>query len=90
MSRHLVRIFNRPTSVNGLIVSASEFTRLAIDECKRALAHSVFMLAEVNELLMLLEEPEAYVHRWLGAKYLAASVGRLPFFAPETQAILST
>lgn len=90
VSRHLVRIFNRPTSVNGLIVSASEFTRPAIEECKRALAHFVFMLAEVNELLMLLEEPEASVHRWLGAKYLAASVDREPFFVPVTQSVLST
>ena len=38
VSRHLVRVFNRPSSVHGLIVSASGFATPAIEECKRALA----------------------------------------------------
>jgi hypothetical protein len=56
--------------------SASEFGTPAIGECKRALTQRVIMLAEVNELVRLLEEPDTCLRRRLNAKYLAASVDR--------------
>lgn len=83
VSRHLVRVFNRPAGVHGLIVSASEFGAPAVEECKRALTQRVIMLAEVNELLRLLEEPDTCLRRWLSAKYLAASVDRQPLYHPS-------
>jgi hypothetical protein len=81
VSRHLVRVYSRPAGVHGLIVSASAFTTPAVEECKRALSQRVIMLAEVNELL-LLEDPDASVGRWLCAKRLPASVDREPLFRP--------
>lgn len=88
VSRHLVRLYGRPAGVHGLVVSASEFGAPAVEECKRALTQRVIMLAEVNELLMLLEEPNACLRKWLGAKYLAASVDRQPFFRPSADAVI--
>jgi restriction system protein len=83
VSRHLVRVYGRPAGVHGLIVSASEFGTPAVEECKRALTQRVIILAEVNELLRLLEEPDACLLRWLNAKYLAASVDRQPLYYPS-------
>jgi restriction system protein len=79
VSSHLVRLFSRP-GVQGLFVSASHFTNPAIEECERALAHRVIVLAEVNELLMLLEEPEASIADWLRAKIMAAAIDRKPLY----------
>lgn len=83
VSRHLVRVYSRPAGVHGLIVSASKFGTPAVEECKRALTQRVVMLAEVNELLRLLEEPDTCLRRWLNAKYLAASVDRQPLYYPS-------
>lgn len=81
VSSHLVRLFSRP-GVQGLFVSASPFTTPAVEECERALAHRVIVLAEVNELLMLLEDPDANVAAWLRAKIMAAAIDRKPLFRP--------
>ena len=89
VSRHLVRVYGRPSSVHGLIVSASEFATPAVEECKRALTQRVFMLAEVNEILWLLEEPNTCLRRWLGAKLLAASVDRQPLFRPTPDTVIA-
>jgi restriction system protein len=87
VSRHLVRVYGRPSPVHGLIVSASEFTAAAVEECKRALTQRVFMLAEVNEILMILEDPNTSLQKWVGAKLLAASVDRQPLFRPTVNAV---
>lgn len=89
VSRHLVRVYGRPAGVHGLIVSASEFGTAAVEECKRALTQRVIMLAEVNELLVLLEEPNTCLRKWLGAKYLAASVDRQPLYHPNLDMVRS-
>jgi restriction system protein len=90
VSRHLVRVYSRPPEVHGLIVSASGFTAPAIEESTRALAQRVFMLAEVNELIILLEDPVASVRSWLGAKLLAASVDRQVLFRPSAEGTLAS
>jgi hypothetical protein len=87
VSRHLVRVYGRPAGVHGLIVSASGFAAPAVEECKRALTQRVIMLAEVHELLMLFEEPDASLKKWLDAKLLAATVDRLPLFRPSVNAV---
>jgi restriction system protein len=79
VSRHLVRVYSRG-GVHGLIVSASGFTQPAIDECQRALTQRVIVLAEVQELLLLLEEPDASLAAWLREKAHAATVDRRPLF----------
>ena len=87
VSRHLVRLYGRPAGVHGLIVSASKFATPAVEECKRALTQRVIMLAEVNELLLLLEEPNTCLRKWLREKCLAASVDRRPLFHPSMDAV---
>lgn len=85
--RHIARVLLREPGVHGLIVSASGFTTPAIEECTRALSHRAFMLAELNELVMLLEDPTASIRSWLEAKLLAARVDRRVLFRPGLEAI---
>lgn len=87
VSRHMTRVLLREPGVHGLIVSASGFTTPAIEECTRALALRAVMLAELNELVMLLEDPTASVRSWLEAKLLAAQVDRKVFFRPGIEAV---
>lgn len=81
ISRHLVRVYGR-AEVTGLFVSSSPYTDAAIAECKTALSQRVIVLAEVTEIIMLLEDPEANLSEWLRAKITAASVERKPLFYP--------
>jgi restriction system protein len=85
--RHIARVLLREPGVHGLIVSASGFTAPAIEECTRALTHRAFMLAELNELVMLLEDPTANLRSWLEAKLLASRVDRRVLFRPGIEAI---
>lgn len=86
--RHITRVLLREPGVHGLIVSASGFTTPAIEECTRALAHRAFMLAELNELVMLLEDPTVSIRSWLEAKLLAARVNRQVLCRPGIEAIV--
>jgi restriction system protein len=86
VSSHLVRLFTR-SGAYGLFISASPFTGPAIEVCKSSLANLVVVLAEVHELLMLLEDPDASVSEWLQAKITAATVDRQPLFRPLTVAV---
>jgi restriction system protein len=81
ISRHLVRVYGR-AEVMGLFVSSSPYTEPAITECKNALSQRVLVLAEVNEILMLLENPDASLAEWLRAKVITASVERKPLSYP--------
>lgn len=81
ISRHLVRVYSR-AEVMGLFVSSSPYTEPAISECKTALSQRVIVLAEIDEIVMLLEDPEADLAEWLRAKVTAASVERKPLYYP--------
>lgn len=52
-----------------------------------ALTLRAFMLAELNELVMLLEDPTASIRSWLEAKLLAARVDRQVLFRPGIEAV---
>jgi len=45
--------------VLGLFESSSPYTEPAVKECENALSQRVIVLAEVDEILMLLEDPDA-------------------------------
>jgi len=81
ISQHLVRLYGR-AGVLGLFLSSTPYTDPAIAECKTALAQRVIVLAEVNEILMLLEDPDANLGDWLRSKMMAATVDRQPLFYP--------
>ena len=80
VSRHLVRVYGR-AGVGGLFISASGFARPAVDECQRALAQRVFVLAELSELILLLERRGDLVI-WMRDKARKATVERQPLFRP--------
>ena len=48
------------------------------------------MLADVHELLLVLEELSANVRKWLGAKLLATSVYQEPLSHPALNTMIST
>ena len=81
IARHLVRVYGR-AEVLGLFVSSSPFTEPAISECKTALSQRVIVLAEVHEIVLLLEDPDASLAEWLRAKTMAATVERKPLSYP--------
>ncbi len=56
--QHLV-LANGRAGVLGLFVSSSPYTEPAVKESENALSQRVIVLAEVNEILMLLEDPDA-------------------------------
>jgi restriction system protein len=77
VSRHLVRIYGR-AGVGGILISASGFTDPAVDECVRALAQRVIVLADLRELVLLLER-DGNVAQLLRTKIRAATIDRKPF-----------
>lgn len=80
VAQHLVRVYSRP-GVHGLIVSASEFADTAVQQCRHALTQRVIVLAELREIVMLLERHGNFA-TWLQAKTRAAAVDRNPLFFP--------
>ncbi|MGH3874698.1 MAG: restriction endonuclease [Pseudonocardiaceae bacterium] len=81
VAQHLVRVYSRP-GVYGLIVSASEFADTAVQQCRHALTQRVIVLAELREIVMLLERQGNFA-TWLQAKTRAAAVDRNPLFFPR-------
>jgi len=81
VAQHLVRVYSRPAGVHGLIVSASEFADTAVQQCRHALTQRVIVLAELREIVMLLERHGNFA-TWLQAKARAAAVDRNPLFFP--------
>jgi restriction system protein len=86
VAAHLVSLYSRG-DVYGLVVSFSGFRPSAVEICRTALADLVVVLAEVRELLMLLEDPDATVSDWLWQKITKASVDRMPLFRPGARAM---
>jgi hypothetical protein len=76
VAEHLVRVYGR-AEVRGLMISASGFTRPAVDECQRVLAQRVVVLGELRELVMLLEQ-ERPLDEWLREKARRAVIDREP------------
>jgi hypothetical protein len=77
VSRHLGRLYSR-AGVAGLMISASSYTRPAIEECKYALAQKVLVLSDLQEIVLLLEQ-NADIRDWLRAKVRKATIDRNPY-----------
>jgi restriction endonuclease Mrr len=84
VSRHLVRVYGR-AGVGGLFISASGYARPAIEECQRALTQRVFVLAELSELILLLER-RGDLAAWMRDKVRKATIERMPLFRPGVDA----
>jgi hypothetical protein len=73
----LVDIYGRQ-DVQGLIIFSSGYKGAVVEECRRALAQRVVVLAEVYELLLLLER-NCELQEWIKVKIHTALVGQNPF-----------
>lgn len=80
VSAHLVRVFNR-NAVRGILISHSGYTDPAVSTCRESLAKSVFVLARLEEIVLLLEREGSLVDL-LREKVRAAAVDRNPLFEP--------
>lgn len=78
VAQHLVRVYSR-AGVHGLIVSASGFAETSIEQCRQALAQKTFVLAELREIIHLLERDGDFAD-WLRVKTRAACVDRKPLY----------
>ncbi|NUS65994.1 MAG: hypothetical protein HOQ46_20375 [Saccharothrix sp.] len=81
VSQHLVRVYSR-ADVHGLIISASGFAATSVDQCRTVLAQKTVVLAELGEIVYLLER-EGDLGEWLRVKTRAAMVDRKPLYRPN-------
>jgi len=77
MATHLVNIYGRG-DVRGLFISASEYTPAAIEDSRAALAQKVCVLADLQEIVALLER-DGDLKDLLQTKIVAASVDKNPY-----------
>jgi restriction system protein len=78
ISQHVSRLFLR-AEARGIVISESDFTSAAIDECKNALQHKVVVLCQLREICQLLEAGGDLV-QMLRRKIEAAVVDREPLY----------
>lgn len=86
VSQHLSRVYGR-AGVHGLIVSASGFADTSIALCRTALTQKTIVLAELREIVYLLER-EGDFAEWLKVKTRAASVDHKPLFLPSFDGVV--
>ncbi len=80
VSEHLVNVYHRGQT-RGICISHSGFTGPAITICREGLRESVFVLCELEEIVMLLERNEDHLEFWR-AKIHAAITHKNPLFRP--------
>jgi restriction system protein len=81
ISQHLVRLMSR-SEARGIFISASEFGAPAIAQSKEFLAHKVSVLCELEEVVCLLEAPDANVRDYFREKVRAAVAEKRPLYRP--------
>lgn len=79
---HLVRIYSRD-GARGLYISASGYTKAAVDSCKTALAQKVVVLATLEELLFAIEQGSE-LSSLIKTKVVEAVTMRNPFHMAPT------
>lgn len=77
---HLVRIFSRGLA-GGIIISYSDFSPAAVNDCKDALRDKIVVLCKLDELVRAIER-EAELASLFSAKIDAAVIHKNPLFAP--------
>jgi restriction system protein len=81
ISQHLVRLMAR-SEARGIFISASEFSGPAVAQSKEFLAHKVSVLCQLEEIVYLLERPDASVRRYFQEKVQAAVAEKRPLHRP--------
>ncbi|GIF15281.1 restriction endonuclease [Actinoplanes teichomyceticus] len=77
MSSHLLRLFRRP-DVRGLFISNSGYTEPAVQACREVLSQKLMILAELNEIIFLLEGDRP-LEEWIREKASIVLMEREPF-----------
>lgn len=85
VSHHLVRVFNR-NAARGILISQSGYTDPAVTTCRESLTQSVFVLAHLSEIVLLLEHGDSLADL-LRAKVQAAIVDKNPLVEPHKASI---
>lgn len=80
VSQHVSRVLFRGDA-RGFMISVSGYTAPAISTCREALQRAVILLADLEEIVLLLEQ-ESDLKEWFGRKVSAAVVNRNPFHRP--------
>lgn len=78
VSQHLVRIYHRGYA-RGIFISASNYTKPAINICREALQKATIILCGLDEIVRLLEE-ERDLKDLLKQKINAAIINKNPFY----------
>ena len=78
---HLVRVFNRNLA-GGIIISYSDYSSAAIQDCRDALTQKTVVLCRLEELVHALEK-KADLKDILERKIDAAVIHKNPLFTPE-------
>lgn len=77
VSHHLVRVYGRACA-GGIIISSSGYTEPAVTICRETLAQKVCVLAQLSEIVLLLEL-DGSLTEMLRTKVQAAIVDKNPF-----------
>jgi restriction system protein len=84
VAQHLVRVFNRGQA-RGIFISASGYTDAGVATCKESLRQAVFVLCDLEEFVLLLEQ-ERSLHAFLKQKIVSAVVDKNPYHRPLARA----
>jgi len=80
IAEHLVRLISR-AEARGIFISASEYTEPAISTAREFLQHKIVALANLREIVQLLER-QADLGDFLLKKIHAAQIHKNPYFKP--------
>jgi hypothetical protein len=78
VASHLVRVFSRGLA-GGIIISYSDYSPAAINDCKEALRDKVIVLCRINEFVSALEK-EVDLVKFLDSKIDKAIIDKNPYF----------
>ncbi len=81
IAQHMVRVFNRGQS-RGIFISNAGYTAAAVRSCVESLQRSVFVLCELEELVLLMEREDDLTH-FLARKVEASIVHKNPLHKPH-------
>ncbi len=80
VAQHLTRVYGR-ADCRGLIISAAGYTPAAIDCCREALRDKTVVLAQLSEIVRVIESGSDLRH-WLKKKVEAAIIHKNPLYEP--------
>jgi hypothetical protein len=87
IAQHMVRVFNRGQS-RGIFISNSGYTAAALKSCVESLKDNVFVLCELEEIVLLLERGEDLA-LLLTKKVEATIVHKNPLYKPHQAAYIA-